>query len=86
MYKVLLIDDEAVILEGLKNLIDWEKLGTEIVDVAKDGKEGLQKIEQCRPDIVISDIAMPNCSGIELLQKTEEMDLGIKVILLSGYQ
>ena len=86
MYKVLLIDDEAVILEGLKNLIDWEKLGTEIVDVAKDGKEGLQKIEQCCPDIVISDIAMPNCSGIELLQKTEEMDLGIKVILLSGYQ
>lgn len=86
MYKVLLIDDEAVILEGLRNLIDWEKLGTVIVDVAKDGQEGLKKIEQHRPDLVISDIAMPNCSGIELLQRTEELDLGIKVILLSGYQ
>ena len=86
MYKVLLIDDEAVILEGLKNLIDWEKLGTVIVDVAKDGKEGVKKIERHNPDIVISDIAMPNCSGIELLKRTEELDMGIKVILLSGYQ
>lgn len=86
MYKVLLIDDEAVILEGLKTLIDWDRLGTEIVDVARDGEEGLKKIEQHSPDIVISDIAMPNCSGIELLQKTKELDKEIKVILLSGYQ
>ena len=64
MLKVILIDDEIVILQGLKKLIDWSKLELEIVGEAMDGLEGLSLIEEVRPDIVISDITMPNLNGI----------------------
>lgn len=86
MYKVLLIDDEAVILQGLRTLIDWEALGVRIVGEARDGEEGMQQLEACMPDLVISDVAMPRCSGIDLLRRIHEMELRVKVILLSGYQ
>ena len=70
MLKVILIDDEIVILQGLKKLIDWSKLELEIVGEAMDGLEGLSLIEEVRPDIVISDITMPNLNGIEMLKQT----------------
>lgn len=60
MLKVILIDDEIVILQGLKKLIDWSKLELEIVGEAMDGLEGLSLIEEVRPDIVISDITIPS--------------------------
>lgn len=72
MLKVILIDDEIVILQGLKKLIDWSKLELEIVGEAMDGLEGLSLIEEVRPDIVISDITMPNLNGIEMLKAINE--------------
>ena len=84
--KVILIDDENVILQGLKKLIDWRALDAEIVGEAGDGAQGLALIEALHPDLVISDIAMPNLSGIELLQKLKERRINVKMIFLSGYQ
>ncbi len=69
MRKVLLADDEEVILEGLEKLIDWEELGLEIVGTAKNGKEELELIEALSPDIVISDVRMPKLTGTEVLEK-----------------
>lgn len=86
MYKVVLIDDEPVILRGLKMLIDWAGLAAEIVGVAENGEAGLAEIELKKPDIIVSDIAMPGMSGIELLKEINGRGLNIKVILLSGYQ
>lgn len=86
MYKVLLIDDEAIILQGLKSLIPWEQMNVKIVGMAGDGEEGWSYIEKYKPHIIISDIAMPNCSGIELLRRISENGYDINVILLSGYQ
>ena len=85
-YRMILIDDEAVILRGLKQLVDWEQLNIEIVGEATDGIEGLNIIQQLNPDIVISDIAMPNLNGIELLKTVHNEKIGTKVIFLSGYQ
>lgn len=85
-YRMILIDDEAVILRGLKQLVDWEQLNIEIVGEATDGIEGLNIIQQLSPDIVISDIAMPNLNGIELLKTVHNEKIGTKVIFLSGYQ
>lgn len=86
MLKVILIDDEAVILLGLKKLIDWRSLGYTIVGEAMDGSEGLQLIQEKKPDIVISDIAMPGVSGIEMLKQISGSNMDIKTIFLSGYQ
>lgn len=69
MYQVLLVDDEALILSGIKFMIDWAKNDCQIVDTARNGQQGLEKILALHPDIVICDIAMPVMSGTELLQR-----------------
>jgi two-component system, response regulator YesN len=86
MLKVILIDDESIILKGLYKLIDWHFLGYEIVGEATDGAEGLRLIEELKPDVVISDIAMPNLSGIDMLKQIYEKGINVKTIFLSGYQ
>lgn len=86
MFKLLLVDDEAVILHGLRQLLPWKNLEIEIIGEAKDGKEALRIIEEKKPDIVLSDIAMPNLSGIELLKIIAEQKKNTKIIFLSGYQ
>lgn len=83
-YKVLIIDDEYLIIQGLKILIDWESCGCEIVGGALDGRQGLKMIEELQPDIVITDIRMPNISGIEMI-RSALLVCGCKFIVLSGY-
>ena len=70
--KVLLVDDEPVILEGLKVMIDWEQEGLQVVGSASDGMEAFQMIRELSPDIVITDIKMPRMSGLELLERVRE--------------
>lgn len=86
MIKVLLIDDEAMILKGLRKLIDWEYLGAEIIGEADNGKAGLELIRTEQPDLVISDIFMPNLDGLEMLRLLREANSSVRVVFLSGYQ
>lgn len=85
MYKVLLVDDERTILEGISSIVNWEKEGVTLSGTANNGIEALEFIEENEPDIVISDIMMPGLDGIQLLQKTFKTHPFIKFILLSGY-
>src|SRR5690625_822182 len=59
MYKVLLVDDERTILEGISAIVDWEAQDTELSGTARNGVEALDFIQTEQPDIVISDIVMP---------------------------
>lgn len=85
MLKVLIIDDEPSVLEGLKLLVNWEGLGLFICGEASDGKEGLNLIEKYRPDIVITDIRMPGYDGLELIEKASNKGFMSRYIILSGY-
>ncbi|MFC4401825.1 response regulator transcription factor [Gracilibacillus xinjiangensis] len=85
MLKVLIIDDEPLIREGLCSIIDWENFGYEIVGTAKNGKEGLKYMELLKPDVVFVDIKMPGLSGIEMVKKAKEKRMIAKYIVLSGY-
>lgn len=85
MYKVLLVDDEQTILDGIATIINWEEQGVILSGTANNGVEALNFIQKYEPDIVISDIMMPGLDGIQLLQKTFEIHPLIKFILLSGY-
>ena len=58
MYKVVLVDDEELIIEGMKQLVDWESLGCRIEGAAYDGDEALDIINETEPDIIITDIRM----------------------------
>lgn len=85
MYNVLLVDDEKLILEGLKNIIDWEELNLKISDTAENGEEALSKFKQNPADIVITDIMMPKMNGLNLIKEIKAIDNNIKFIILSGY-
>ena len=63
--KVVIIDDEFIMRQGMKHMLDWEKEGFQIVGEASNGQEGLEVIEKTKPNIVLTDIVMPVLDGIE---------------------
>lgn len=69
MYKVIIVDDEPVIRKGLRAIIPWNELGFEVVDIAKNGRDGYEKYQQHSPNLMIVDIKMPEMNGITLLEK-----------------
>ncbi len=85
MYKVLLVDDERMILDGISVIVDWNKYDTELVGKAMNGLEAYDFITNQPPDIVITDITMPGLDGIELVKKAREDYPSIKWIFLSGF-
>jgi Response regulator containing CheY-like receiver domain and AraC-type DNA-binding domain len=85
MYKVLIIDDEPWSREVVKSLGQWESLDLEVTGEGEDGTEGLRKIAELKPDIVITDMRMPGIEGVELLKTINEQFPHIKIIVMSGY-
>ncbi|MFD0670325.1 response regulator [Cohnella sp. GCM10027633] len=85
MYKVMLVDDEPTIREGLRTLIEWESLGYAVADTAANGIEALDKCGKLQPDLIIVDIRMPVMNGLEFVQTLRERGFGMHVIILSGY-
>lgn len=83
--KVMLVDDEPFILQGLTMLIDWEKEGCEIVKTASNGKEAYAYYKENPVDLIIADIKMPMMTGLELLEKIREEDTNTFFVILSGY-
>lgn len=85
MLKVLFADDEPLMLEGLRFLVDWEELDFEICGEALDGEDALQLIHSKEPDLVITDVRMPVIDGLELISRTYDSSLRPKFIIFSGY-
>lgn len=86
MYRILLADDESLILRGLLKLIRWEDYGLEMPDTALNGAQAWERIQTQPYDILITDIRMPEMSGLELLEKIYAAQYRIKSIVLSGYE
>ncbi|WP_440118181.1 response regulator transcription factor [Paenibacillus sp. QZ-Y1] len=92
MHQVLLVDDEVYARKGLRKLIRWEACGFEVIGEANDGDEAYEQIERLHPDVVITDIRMPETDGLELIRRTiqegEQNRIGGKTpyfIIVSGY-
>ena len=86
MFRVLLVDDEPFILQGLKVLIDWEEEGYEIVKTAANGMEALSYLKENKVDLIIADIKMPVMSGLELLELIRKDKISdAYFIILSGF-
>ena len=86
MIKILIVDDEPFIRQGLKILINWEEYGYEIVGEAANGIEAIKVLEEKEIDLIIADIKMPEMNGIELIEYVHDNILSeIKFIMLSGY-
>lgn len=86
MLRVLLVDDEPFILQGLAVIIDWNKEGFEVVGKASNGLEALEFLRKEKVDLVIADIKMPEMTGLELLEKVRQEKLSdAYFVVLSGY-
>lgn len=86
MLKVMIVDDEPYILQGLQFLIDWNSEGFEIDALMSNGKEALDYLANHKIDLIISDIKMPVMNGLDLLEEINRQHLSdAKFILLTGY-
>ncbi len=85
MLSILLVDDEVLALDYLKNMVNWERHGYRIAGCAQSSRKALDLYEKEKPDIVISDIRMPAIDGLELTRCLKEKNKDIIVILLSAY-
>ncbi|NQX64436.1 response regulator [Paenibacillus qinlingensis] len=85
MYKLLLVDDEEDVREGVVREINWEAIGFEVVDKAENGKEALEMVERLQPDVVVTDIQMPFMNGLQLAEAIRERFPTIKLIILTGH-
>lgn len=86
LFKLLIVDDEEDIREGLADMIDWHALGFEVVAKLKDGKDAIEYIQSDKVDVVLTDIKMNVLSGLDLAKYIHENHLDIKIVFLSGYQ
>lgn len=84
MYRVLIVEDEDIIRKGIAYTMDWMSMDCVIAGEAANGKEGVEKILELRPDIVVADIMMPYMNGIEMIRSTKDQ-VPYKSILLTSY-
>ena len=84
MYRVLIVEDEDIIRKGLAYTMDWTSMECVVVGEAANGREGIEKIVELKPDIVITDIMMPFIDGIEMIRQTKD-EVHYKSIILTSY-
>lgn len=85
MYKVLLVDDEPWVLRGVRGFFDTMVEEYSVVGEAENGRDALALAEREEPDIVITDIRMPDMDGLAFVAALREKNIQAKVIMLSGY-
>lgn len=85
MIKVLIVDDEPKLREGMRTLIPWEEEGYTVVATAANGYEALDKFRELKPGLVMADIRMPGMTGLELIAELRKESPGCHVLILSGY-
>ena len=85
MLKVIIADDEYLVCQFLKKIIDWKRMKLECAGEASNGIEAFRLIQQLSPDIVIADVRMPGLSGLELIEKCGQAEIDCSFIIISGY-
>lgn len=86
MLRVVIADDDYMVTEILNDSIPWHDLGMQVVGIAEHGKKALDLCLELRPDILVTDIQMPFCNGLEVAIQLMEHDIPTKIVLISGVQ
>ncbi|TMV47872.1 response regulator [Paenibacillus mesophilus] len=85
MYKLLVVDDEPAVRLGLRNYVDWGQFDIKFAGEADDGDTGLEAVERLKPDIVLTDVRMPNVDGISLSKEIRKRFPNMKIVFVSGH-
>ncbi|NQX66351.1 response regulator transcription factor [Paenibacillus alba] len=83
--KVLIVDDEMLVRQGIRHLLDWESEGFHIVGEASNGKDALEMVKSFQPNLILTDIVMPVMSGEELVRVVKGLYPEIEIVVLSSY-
>lgn len=86
MYDVVLIDDEEIIVKGLSNAFPWKEYACKVTGSASDGQEGLRVIHRLQPQLLITDIRMPNLDGLNMIAALGSEFPNLKIIVLTAYR
>ncbi|MDO4470773.1 MAG: response regulator [Bacillota bacterium] len=85
MKKVMLVEDEELILQGIRYIIDWKELSMEVTAMAHNGREALELYKENPADIIVTDVEMPFVNGLKLLEEIRKISDRTRCIILSGY-
>ncbi len=85
MYKVLIVDDEIMIRRGLSKIIQWKNIGFELAGAVGNAREALDILEAQEIDALLTDISMPEMTGLELIRQAKLRRPAIKTVVISGY-
>jgi len=85
MYKVMIVDDESWAIRGIRNAFDWDKHGFEIIGQFTSAFKAWEAIREKKPDLVFTDIRMPDISGLDLMKRAKAHDPDIEFVIVSGY-
>lgn len=85
MYKLLIVEDERITREGLRDCVDWCQYNIEVTAEASNGQEALELLGKNTMDIVLTDVVMPLMDGIELVRQIRQRNMIVKVVFVSGY-
>ena len=86
MYSVVLVDDEDIIVEGLKKIVKWDEFGCEVIGTADDAASGSALIRAVHPDILFTDIRMPGLDGLAMIAGLRSEFPDMQIIVLTGYR
>lgn len=86
MYRIMIVDDEPLILAGIASLLNWEEYQCRIVGKASNGQQALALLDTLRPDIVITDIKMPAMDGITFMKTAMKNGCAASFILLTNLE
>ena len=83
--RVMLVEDEEFILQGILCIVDWASVGMEVVHTAHNGREALEKFMEDPVDLIVTDVEMPLMDGLELMREIRKKDTRVRCLILSGY-
>jgi len=84
--RLIIVDDEKIILQGLTETFDWNSIGFQVIGTAVNGEDALRLIETEMPDVVLTDICMKKMDGIELMERARRISPDISFVIMSAYK
>ena len=86
LLKLVIVDDEPILLQGLLHTYDWEKMGFQVAGSAQSGEQAIKVIEEVKPHVVLTDIRMKQITGLMVMEEIQKTDLDCVFIVLSAYR